>query len=77
VVGVKNKKSKGIDGGNPDHENPFIGHSNSYDVLMENISKGTSWLCNENITVNTFETKYVCVCMFIRRVILPTLKITV
>ena len=50
-----------IDGGNPDHENPFIGHSNSYDVLMENISKGTSRLCNENTTVNTFETKYVCV----------------
>jgi hypothetical protein len=56
-----------IDGGNPHHDdnkNQFIGYLNSYDELMDSIKNGTSWLCNYNITIDTFKTHYVCVYVY-------------
>ena len=56
-----------IDGANSyhdDHKNQFFGYLNSYDELMDSIKNGTSWLCNYNITIDTFKNHYVCVYVY-------------
>ena len=56
-----------IDGANSYHnddKNQFIGYLNSHDELMDNIKNNTSWLCNYNISINTFKNHYVCVYVY-------------
>jgi hypothetical protein len=56
-----------IDGANSYHnddKNQFIGYLNSHDELMDNIKNGTSWLCNYNISIDTFKNHYVCVYVY-------------
>ena len=56
-----------IDGANSYHnddKNQFIGYLNSHDELMDNIKNNTSWLCNYNISIDTFKNHYVCVYVY-------------
>ena len=57
-----------IDGANPYHNDNknqfFAGYLNSHDELLDCIKNGTSWLCNHNISIDTFKTHYVCVYVY-------------
>jgi len=66
-----------IDGANSYHnddKNQFIGYLNSYDELMDSIKNGTNWLCNYNISIDTFKTHYVCVYVYKKTDITETKK---
>jgi len=64
-----------IDGGNSKHDrtdafSKFVGYKNSYDELIDNVKNGSSWLCDHGVTVDTFNTHYVCVFVYKKKMIL-------
>ena len=64
IAGGKVVCINGANSYHDDNKNQFIGYLNSYDELMDSIKNGTSWLCNYNITIDTFKTHYVCVYVY-------------